>query len=98
MAPNPDPWTTILAGSDSGTTAITVRDYANMHAAKERSNIADLIVIRFTERYLEPALDNPKRHGFAMLAVGCLMVEALESLRNGWKNSTGKSEGAFCSF
>jgi len=69
-----------------------------MHGAKDRSKIAGLIRTRFTERYLEPALDNPKRHGFAMLAVGCLMVEALESFRNGWRNSSGKSEAAFCSF
>lgn len=98
MTPNPDPWITILAGSRSAGTAMTVRDYADWHAARDRGKIAGLIHSRFSERYLEPALDSPKRHGFAMLAVGCLMVEALESFRNGWKNSTGKSESAFCSF
>lgn len=64
----------------------------------ESAKIADLIRNRFRERYLEPALDNPKRHGFAMLAIGCLMVETLESFRNGWKSTSGKSEAAFCSF
>lgn len=98
MTPNPDPWVTILAGSKSAGTAITVRDYADMHYAKDRSKIAGLIRSRFVERYLAPALDNPKRHGFAMLALGCLMVEAMESFRNGWRNSSGKSEAAFCSF
>jgi hypothetical protein len=28
----------------------------------------------------------------------CLMVEALESFRNGWKDTAGKSESAFCGF
>ncbi len=96
--PNPDPWITILAGSKAGHTAITVRDYSGMHTAQKQKDIAGLIRLRFAERYLDPALDNPKRHGFSMLAIGCLMVEALESFRNGWKNSTGKSEAAFCSF
>lgn len=96
--PNPDPWITILAGAKADGTAITVRDYSNMHSAKDRTKIADLIRLRFSERYLDPVLDNPKRHGFSMLAVGCLMVEALESFRNGWKNTSGKSEAAFCSF
>lgn len=98
MLPNPDPWITIVAGSKSLGTAITVRDYSDMHAAKDRTKIAGLIRTRFAERYLDPALDNPKRHGFAMLAIGCPMVEALESFRNGWKNTSGKSEAAFCGF
>src|SRR5690349_18373768 len=68
---------------------------------RDRASIARLIEFRFTERYLDPALDNPKRHGFAMLAVCCLMVEALESFRNGWKGTQGVKggcEGAFSSF
>jgi len=48
-----------------------------------------MIRLRFCERYLDPALDNPKRHGFSVLATGCLMVEALASFRNGWKKTTG---------
>src|SRR2546425_3631915 len=55
---------------------------------------------RFNERYLDPVFDNPKRHGFAMVAVCCLMVETLESFRNGWKSTSdkGKGEAAFCGF
>ena len=96
--PNPDPWITILAGSKVDGTAITVRDYSTLHGATDRPKIAGLIRLRFTERYLDPALDNPKRHGFSILAIGCLMVEALESFRNGWSNTSRKSEAAFCSF
>ncbi len=91
---DPDPWSTCLAGK------ITVRDYADMVKRKDRSAIADLVHKRFEERYLDPILDSPTRHGFAMMAVCCLMVEALESFRQGWKDSAnrGKSEAAFCSF
>ena len=97
-SPNPDPWITILAGSKPDGTAITVRDYSTLHGATDRSKIAGLIRLRFTERYLDPALDNPKRHGFSILAIGCLMGDAIESFRNGWSNTSRKSEAAFCSF
>jgi hypothetical protein len=95
---DPDPWLTCLAGLKSAGNEITVRQYADMYGKKDRSGIANLMRRRFEERYLEPALDNPNRHGFAMLAVCCLMIEAMESFRNGWKNSEGRSEAAFCGF
>jgi hypothetical protein len=88
-----DPWSTILAGSKKESTAITVRDYAGMVRVQDRALIAKLIRLRFSERYLDPALDNPKRNGFAILAIGCLMVEALESFRNGWKKTSGAGGG-----
>ena len=66
VTPNPDPWITILAGSKTDGTAITVRDYSTMHGGKDRVKIADLIRLRFTERYLNPALDNPNRHHDAL--------------------------------
>jgi hypothetical protein len=54
---------TLLAGSKAYGTVITVQDYVKMHAKKDRAGIADLIHLRFRERYLDPVLDNPKRHG-----------------------------------
>lgn len=95
---NPDPWATILAGSESEGSGVTIRDYSNLYAARDRAKIASLIRLRFTERYLDPALESPERHGFSILAICCLMVEALESFRNGWRSTSGKSEAAFCSF
>ena len=96
---NSDPWITILAGSTRDKTAITVRDYSQMVRAKDQAAIANLIRLRFSERYLDPAMDNPKRNGFAILAICCLMVEALESFRNGWKKTRGVSgEAVFAGF
>src|SRR5687767_12244951 len=89
---DPNPLSTRLAGE------ITIGQYADMVKQQNREQIAELIRLRFKERYLEPILDNPKRHGFAMLAVCCLMIEALESFRNGWNETARKSEAAFCSF
>ena len=98
----PDPWAIILAGTKN-LTAITVRDSAEMLKRRDAPSIADLIHLRFAERYLDPVLAsaNRKRHGFTIIAVGCLMVEALESFRNGWKGTQGVkggSEAAFRSF
>jgi hypothetical protein len=67
-----------------------------------RQIIADAIHRRFTERYLGPITDPPsdQRHGFAMMAVACLMIEALQSFRCGWLDTSKHGEGkhAFCSF
>jgi len=88
----PDPETTWLADE------ITIRRYRDMVRRKDRNAIANLLPKRFEERYLDPILDSPKRHGFAVLAIGCLMVEALESFRQGWPTTDRKSEAAFCGF
>jgi hypothetical protein len=67
-----------------------------------RALIADAIHQRFRERYLDPITDPPadQRHGFAMMAVACLMIEALQSFRRGWPDTSqrGQSEHAFCAF
>lgn len=76
----------------------TVRDYKAARDAKQRERIAEGIRRRFTERYITPALDPPKRNGFTMMAISCLMIEAFMSLRKGWKTSNGKGEAAVCCF
>ena len=93
-----DPWDTILAGSRGKKTAVTVRDYSRMLKARDRTGIAALIRLRFNERYLDPVLDGSKPHGFAMLAICCLMVEALESFRHGWKGTQGTKGGGEAAF
>lgn len=77
---------------------IAIRQYRKMVADEDRNGIADLVHKRFEERYLDPILSGPKRHGFTILAVSCLMVEALESFRQGWPHTDRKSEAAFCGF
>jgi hypothetical protein len=89
---DPDPEATLLAAET------TIRDYRNMIRGEDRSGIAKLILRRFEERYLEPVLETQNRHGFAILAVCCLMVEALESFRQGWPDTNRRSEAAFCGF
>lgn len=78
----------------------TVADYKAACDRKDKKAIADALRRRFTERYIVPVTptkDN-RMHGFTMMAVSCLMIESLQSFCEGWKNSEGKSELAFCNF
>jgi hypothetical protein len=86
-----DPESTKLAGP------ATIHDYREMVNRDDRGAISDLIKRRFEERYLD-SVSGSQVHGFTKLAVSCLMVEALESFRQGWTDSNGKSEAAFCGF
>lgn len=77
----------------------TVARYRDLEAAQDKRRIAMLISTRFTERYLAPTLSPCNvKHGFTSMAVACLMVEALESFRQGWPDSRYRSKHAFCSF
>ena len=77
----------------------SVARYRRLEAAGDKNEIANLLSRRFTERYLAPTLskDNLK-HGFTTMAIGCLMVEALESFRQGWLDTRNRSKEAFCFF
>jgi hypothetical protein len=78
-----------------------VSDYEKARDAKDQQGqdaIADAIERRFLERYILPVAQSPRKHGFAIMAVSCLMIEALESFRQGWSSSEGKSKSAFCFF
>jgi hypothetical protein len=77
----------------------TISDYeaARDSSPPNRGAIAGAIRQRFTERYIGPVRAFP-RHGFTIMAVSCLMIGALESFRQGWEDSDGKSRKAFSAF
>lgn len=89
IAPNSDK-TKLASGFNVGDCKIAL-------ANKDKKTIADALRRRFTERYIEPVTAENK-NGFAMMAISCLMIEALESFRQGWESSDSKSEAAFCYF
>jgi hypothetical protein len=78
--------------------ALTVRQYQHARDAKNREVIAEAIRRRFTERYIQPASKPTERHGFTMMAISCLMIEAFISLQKGWKTTDGKGELAVSLF
>src|SRR3990170_2299006 len=79
--------------------SVTIGKYRQFEANENREEIAKFILERFTERYITPLLgDTKKKHGFCIMAISCLMIEALESFRQGWCDTNGKSKKAFESF
>lgn len=77
---------------------VTVRDYLEFVENKEIEKIANFIKERFKERYIEPVKSTKHKSGFAIMALSCLMIEALESFRNGKESTKGESDATFTSF
>lgn len=70
--------TVLPAGDVELATGFTVADYLAAVERQNRPTIADAVHRRFRERYLDPiSYKNAPRHGFTMMAVACLMIEAL---------------------
>ena len=78
----------------------SIRRYRELEAAQNRSEIAKFIYQRFWERYIAPfeSMSHRQKHGFSIMAVSCLMIEALESFRQGYLNTDGKSSSCFQGF
>lgn len=58
-----------------------------MLKARDKEGLANFIGERFNERYIAPFARNRSKNGFIMMASACLMIEALESFHQGWKQS-----------
>jgi hypothetical protein len=79
---------------------LTVRDYRDFVRHQDRKKIVELIRARFIHRYLTPLISIPRggRSGFATMAICCLMVEALQSFREGLGDTRGRSKACFRNF
>ncbi len=95
---------TLLCGQRNTPTAVTVGKYKRWLLEKDQgwSKKPDFIRRRLYERYIEPvkALDankelRKKKHGFYVMAVGCLLIETLVSFYRGWETTArrGKTRG-----
>lgn len=80
------------------TESVTVARYRELEAADNRGACGRFIVQRFHERYFAPALHAGTRHGFTLMAVGCLVIEALECFYQGKEHSKSQSKAMFKSF
>ena len=75
----------------------TVGDYRAAVSHKNKSAIVQAIQQRFTQRYVEPASIKDV-HGFTKMAVACLMIEALQSFRDGLANTKDRSKATVIKF
>ncbi|MDR0834662.1 MAG: hypothetical protein LBN93_10865 [Candidatus Symbiothrix sp.] len=90
--------------------SVTIKEYKEFVKEKEQKKIANFIYHRLYDRYLKPfQYDEAKykkqykkqyKNGFSIMANCCLLIEALQSFKNGWEdtNERGKSEKAFKHF
>ncbi|MCI0628650.1 MAG: hypothetical protein L0387_44545 [Acidobacteria bacterium] len=67
-----------------------------------RRKLAAFFRQRMQERYVHPVerLDSSEKNGFAIMAISCLLIESLETFRQGWDSTekNGRSPLAFCYF
>jgi hypothetical protein len=68
--------------------AVFASDVAKFKEEGDKESIIELVRQRFKERFFEPFRCNESKHGFSMMAVSCLMIEALLSMQQGLNKST----------
>src|SRR5438093_13581132 len=66
---------------------LTVSGYWKAHNSRQRIPIATAIHDRLFERYLTPLQETRTRSGVCMMAVCCLLIEALQSFHQGQVHS-----------
>lgn len=77
---------------------VSIAKYRHMEQNRDRNGISLFVRQRFTERYIDPVRKSEAKHGFSIMAVCCLMIEALESFKQGWRSTRGKSKESFRRF
>lgn len=76
----------------------SIADYNKDFRQGNKKRIARFIFDRFEERYIKPFKKNKKKNGFSIMAVACLMIEALESFYQGFEDTKNKSKDCFKTF
>jgi hypothetical protein len=83
---------------------ITIADYNGYVDIQNQNLIADFIFQRLQSRYLKPfqftdtKFTEQFKNGFSIMANCCLLIETLQSFKNGWEDSDKKSALAFRQF
>lgn len=90
----------VMNSSDSIklSSSVTVGHYLELVSANNRKALGAFIIERFDERYFWPVQNSASKHGFASLAIACLVIETLESFYQGCGDTKGKSGQMFRDF
>lgn len=67
---------------------------------QQKIEISDFVYERFNERYLYPInqLKPEYKHGFSIMAISCIMIEAFQSFKSGYEDTVGISRETFSKF
>lgn len=89
-----------MSASTMLSSSVTVTKYQQLEQSGDRVALAKFIRERFNERYFDPIEATPKnaKHGFTIMAVCCLVIEALESFYQGKADTRGQSSEMFKAF
>ncbi len=77
---------------------LTVKKFNELVAAQKRQCLGEFIKQRFSERYFDPVENSKLKNGFAIMAISCLVIEAIESFYKGLPDTKGASKEMFCDF
>lgn len=79
---------------------VTVGQYLKIEKDDDRIALAELVRDRFRERYFQPIEKTAPedRHGFAIMAICCLVIETLEAFYQGKKTTKNCSKEMFTDF
>ena len=79
---------------------VTVERYQRLEQSNDRKALAEFVRQRFDERYFFPIESTPRqdKHGFTIMAIGCLVIETLESFYQGKADTKGESSAMFRDF
>jgi hypothetical protein len=84
--------------------SITIQNYIDFVEAENKNEISNFVYQRLYSRYLKPFSYNDEKYkkeyknGFSIMANCCLLIETLQSFKNGWGDSDRKSLKAFKQF
>ncbi len=87
-----------MSDSTKLSSSTTVARYKKLEAANDRKALGQFFVERFDERYFRPIVDSSSKHGFAVMAVACLVIETLESFYQGRPDTKNASAQMFRDF
>lgn len=85
-------------------TKVSIRNYYDYLNNRDKKSISIFIYHRLYSRYLKPfefankSFNTQFRNGFSIMANCCLLIETLESFKNGWEDTLKLSEKAFEQF
>ncbi|RXJ96672.1 hypothetical protein CRU94_00735 [Arcobacter sp. AHV-9/2010] len=83
---------------------ITVKDYNDLVTKKNKYKLADFIYNRLYSRYIKPfeydedTYKKEYKNSFSMMASFCLLIETLQSFKQGLKNTNNQSRKTFENF
>jgi len=75
-----------------------ISDYKRLKKAKDKLGIARLVELRLCERYVHPVESSLAKNGFASMALACLLIETIQSFREGLPDTHRKSRAMFVKF